>query len=283
MATTHELQSDFQREVIEASHQTPIVVDFWADWCGPCRILGPTLEKLAGEARGTWRLVKVDTERYPEIAARYGIRGIPAVKLIVDGEVAGEFVGALPETAVRGWLDENLPTVGQELLAQAKQQIATGRVEPAKEMLEQLLTEDPQAHEARLLLARLFFVDDPARAEELARAVPEDHEQADERESLLQLSHLRILAELDDAAAKQRIANGQKSKPEVLARYLQGVRAFAGGEYETALEAWIEVVSRDRELDDDGARRATVALFKLLGEENELTRRFRRPFSAALY
>jgi putative thioredoxin len=283
MAGTHELQADFQREVIEASHETPIVVDFWADWCGPCRVLGPVLEKLAAEAQGAWRLVKVDTERHPEIASQYGIRGIPAVKLIINGEVVNEFTGALPEPAVQSWLDDNLPSAGKELLTQARQLVAAGQLEPARVLLEQLLAEDAEAHDARLLLARLYFTSDPAKAEDLARAVPEDHEQHDEREALLELSHLKVLAGLDDEAVAQKIPQSGASKPEVLARYLEGVRAFEASDYETALDAWIEVISRDRKLDDDGARRATIALFKLLGEEHELTQRFRRPFSAALY
>ncbi|ARA95192.1 MAG: thioredoxin [Bacteroidetes bacterium] len=99
----------FQKEVIDKSHEKPVLVDFWAPWCGPCRVLGPTLEKLARESGGAWRLVKVNADRHPELNLRYGIRGIPAVKLFVDGDVVAEFVGAQPEPAVRRWLDEHLP------------------------------------------------------------------------------------------------------------------------------------------------------------------------------
>ncbi|HMB89272.1 MAG TPA: thioredoxin [Rhodothermales bacterium] len=99
----------FQKEVLDKSHEKPVLVDFWAPWCGPCRILGPTLEKLVKESKGTWRLVKVNSDKHPGLSQRYGIRGIPAVKLFVDGEVRDEFVGALPEHAVRKWLDHALP------------------------------------------------------------------------------------------------------------------------------------------------------------------------------
>lgn len=101
--------SDFQTEVLDASHEHPVLADFWAEWCGPCRALGPILEKLASEAEGRWRLAKVDTEAFPETAAREGVRGLPNVKLYVEGRVADEFLGALPEDQIREWLERTLP------------------------------------------------------------------------------------------------------------------------------------------------------------------------------
>ncbi|SHK34001.1 thioredoxin [Rhodothermus profundi] len=99
----------FHKEVIEKSHEKPVVVDFWAPWCGPCRILGPVLEKLARESKGAWRLVKINTDQHPELALHYQVRGIPTVKLFRNGQVVDEFVGALPEPAVRQWLHRHVP------------------------------------------------------------------------------------------------------------------------------------------------------------------------------
>ena len=102
-------QIDFDKEVVEVSHRKPVVVDFWAPWCGPCRVIGPVLEKLAKESKGKWRLVKINTDKHHHLVAQFGIRGIPAVKLFRDGKPVNEFVGALPEHAIRQWLAEVLP------------------------------------------------------------------------------------------------------------------------------------------------------------------------------
>ena len=100
---------DFQSDVIEASKTTPVLVDFWAEWCGPCVMLSPSLEKLANEAGDSWNLIKVNTESQPDLAIKYGIRSIPNVKLFVNGELAAEFIGALPEEEIKRWLELNIP------------------------------------------------------------------------------------------------------------------------------------------------------------------------------
>ena len=104
----------FKSEVIEKSHEKPVVVDFWAPWCGPCRTLGPTLEKLAHESGGTWRLVKINADKHPDLIREYGVRGIPAVKMFVDGRIVADFVGSLPEHAVKDWLAKNVPVAKRD-------------------------------------------------------------------------------------------------------------------------------------------------------------------------
>jgi putative thioredoxin len=107
-----DIAARFQEDVIEKSHTKPVVVDFWAPWCGPCRTLSPVLDKLAKESQGAWRLVKINTDKHPQLAQRYNVRGIPAVKLFVDGAIADEFVGARPEAFVHEWIEPHLPASG---------------------------------------------------------------------------------------------------------------------------------------------------------------------------
>jgi putative thioredoxin len=279
----YELQGDFRTEILEASQTIPIVVDFWAEWCGPCRILGPVLEKLASEAKGAWRLVKVNTEVYQDIAMALRIQSIPAVKMIYQGRIVGEFVGALPEPQIRQWLQQYLPEGtgngddGPEAgsLEEIEALIDAGQWEPAQAALERTVASKPEDLDARALLARLVFADEPERAKELVEPIPEDHPQHEIAEAFDWFEHL--------IALNQDSSSVKGGKQEVRKRYLEGASALAEYDYEAALEAFIEVLQRDRSLDDDGARKACIAVFKLLGEKHPLTHEYRRRFSAALY
>ncbi len=277
----YELRGDFAAEVLEASRRQPVVVDFWAEWCGPCRMLGPVLEKLAAEADGAWKLVKVDTERHPELAMQYGIRSIPAVKLFKDGQVADEFVGALPEPQIRQWLSRHVTTgpARPAALEEALRLLQVGRVEEARTVLERAATADDADPEVLLTLAKVLLGDDPARAAALAARVPEDHALAEEAAGLQHLARLSRWAmgeEID-------IPGAEKAKPEHLALYRRAAEAWRRGEISGALQDWIELLSRNRTLDDDGARRACVAAFHLLGEEHPLTQEWRPRFANALF
>jgi putative thioredoxin len=267
---------DFERDVIVQSKQLPVLVDFWAEWCGPCRILGPVLERLAAASVGRFKLVKVDTDAYPEVAARYGVSSIPAVKLFKDGVVAGEFVGALPEREVARFLDAYLPSESQQLVAAASAALASGERAKAERLLEAALKQEPTLWEARVRLAELRFRRDPKAALELVQDVPPNDPSATRIEALRALASL-----LERARAHTPPPEGVPA--ELWERYLDGARAFAAGRDTDALDAWIEVLRRRRELDDDGPRRACVALFGLLGDDSDVTREYRRKFTSALY
>ena len=133
-----EVQS-FEEEVIEASYKRPVVVDFWAPWCGPCRVLGPVIEKLAGEQSDLWDLVKVNSDDHPEISTRFEIKGIPAVKMFVGGVVVDEFTGSLPEPAIRQWLEKALPSEAKNLLREAEHLLDAGDRVAAGELLDRVL------------------------------------------------------------------------------------------------------------------------------------------------
>ena len=161
---------DFQQQVIEASRNKPVLVDFWADWCGPCKTLGPVLEKLAGET-DAWDFVKVDVDANRELAGGYQIRSIPAVKLFVDGVVVEEFAGALPEGQIRDWLDRALPSEADVLVSQAAGLADAGDDAAARALLEKILATTPDHAGARLALARQVLSEDPARAAELVAPI----------------------------------------------------------------------------------------------------------------
>jgi putative thioredoxin len=258
---------DFEQDVLAASHDRPVLVDFWAAWCGPCRVLGPILERLEAEAGGAWRLVKIDTDRHPALSQAAGIRGIPAVKLYAEGALVGEFTGALPEPAVRRWLEEHLPSEGKRRFAEASALAEAGNTEGARHALDALLAEDPAHEEARLLLARLSVMDDPERAVALTEGL-EHRPEAEAARTLY-----RFLG-LDPAALPDNPAKGD---------YFAAVDALRGGDVDRALSLLIGVVQRDRALDDDGARRAAVALFQALGEGDPVVQKHRPTFNRSLY
>ena len=163
--------TNFQKEVLEKSHETPVLVDFWAPWCGPCRVLGPVLEKLAGENGNAWTLAKLNTDENQEVSMQYGIRGIPAVKLFVDGQVVNEFTGALPEHSVRQWLAEALPSEGKKRLTQAEAALDANQPDVAELLLRAVLADEPDNTKARLLLAQVLAFSNPAEAADLAQGM----------------------------------------------------------------------------------------------------------------
>ena len=265
--------TNFQQEVIEKSYQTPVLVDFWAPWCGPCRVLGPVLEKLAAENGAAWTLAKLNTDENPELSMQYGIRGIPAVKLFVDGQVANEFTGALPEYAVRQWLTEALPSEGKKRLAQAEAALETNRPDLAEPLLRSVLADEPDNARARLLLAQLVAFSNPEEALDLAQAAADEPGLLQIRDAIQTLARLAHLADhpndLPDEPGK--------------AAYQDALDALARRDFDTAVAKLIAVLQQNRYYDDDGARKAGIALFTLLGAGHPVTRKHRRTFDMWLY
>ena len=263
---------DFQTEVIERSKSIPVLVDFWAEWCGPCRILGPVLERLAAQAGGAWELAKVDTEEHFDVARQFGISGIPAVKLFIDGKVSAEFVGALPEYQVQQWLKKFIPRKSKHEIDRAKELIALGKVEEARPVLEEIVGIEPDNEQARTLLARTLVFSDPERVNRLTLDVVDP-----------------AVAELAEALRTLAYLFGLASHPESLpdhsvkAAYLSAINCMQKSEFDEALEQFINIIREDRKFDTDGARKACIAIFKFLGEEHPTTLKHRRDFGNALY
>ena len=263
---------DFQRDVIERSRTVPVVADFWAEWCGPCRVLGPTLERMAGKAGGAWVLAKVDTEQFPQVAASYGIRSIPNVKLFVDGKAVNEFSGAIPEPMIVEWLRKSLPSRHAGSIDAARAVLRDLRFVEAAELLRPVLADEPQNSDATALMAKALFFSDPEGALALADAVHDgvgNHELAESIRTLYGLKKDLTAGSLPDGPQKET--------------FVRACRNVMDGRFDDALGQLIEVIRNDRYYHDDAARKAGIAVFKFLGEDHPVTVARRRDFNRAVF
>lgn len=263
---------NFQQEVIERSYQVPVLVDFWAEWCGPCKMLGPVLERMAGQNDGQWVLAKVNTEQFPQIAGQYRVQSIPNVKLFIDGEAVDEFVGALPEPAIRQWLEKAIPAPQNENLMRAKALLQTGQTAQALPLLESVLREEPGNAGAALLLAQIYLLSDPEKALAYLQKIDEAAEEYQEVANILPL-----------AETLAQVKKGDLPAGKVREEFAAAIGALTEGRFENALQGLIAVLEKDRYYNEDASRKACIAIFKLLGEDHQLSRRYRPQFSGALY
>ena len=265
--------SDFETQVLEESKSIPVLVDFWADWCGPCKVLGPVLEKLAESNRGQWKLAKVDTEKFREVAAQYSITSIPNVKLFVDGQVTDEFVGALPEPKVVEWLGKALPSPYRARLDDAKQLLGEKKLMDARRLAEEVLQAEGGNDLAALLVAETYLASDPGHAAELLQTVAHGSEYFEQAEAVRALASLLI---------RSRDSNLFPQEP-TKESYIAAIESLEAMEFEAALEGFIGIVRKDRSYDGEGARKACIAIFNLLGATHPITKRYQRLLSNALY
>ncbi len=259
---------DFQTAVIEKSFETPVVVDFWASWCGPCRVLGPVIEQLAKEQADRWTLVKVNTEEAPELAEAYQIMSIPNVKMFYQGKVIGEFMGAYPRPAIERWLDEYIPDERKDSLANILANI-NGNADPAAlDKLEQFIQANPDVKEAKLAFAKHIVFGQPEWALELVENIHLGDPLHDDAEDVRTLAQW-IQMENDGSPA----ANAMDKARTVV----------RDQKMETAIQLVIEATTHNKQWNNDLPRRVAIALFRRWGHQHPLTQNYRWRFDMALY
>jgi len=272
---------EFEAKVIQASLQVPVVIDFWAPWCGPCQTLKPMLEKLAEEYAGRFLLAKVNSDENPELSQHFGVRSIPSVKVLYQGQLVDEFNGALPEGQIRAFLDRfALPDAGGNLREEAAALVAAGQLDEALAKLSEASREKPGDEGIRLDAIDVLM--QLGRNDEAGQLLAADYTQAADRANALRARLALAAGAADTTGLEAKLA----ANPDDHAIRLELARAYAGqNRFREALDNALEVVVRDRFFDEGAGRKALLQIFEALGgseQHDDLVREFRRKLSAAL-
>ncbi|HEY0662554.1 MAG TPA: thioredoxin [Lysobacter sp.] len=273
----------FEADVLQKSLQTPVLVDFWAEWCGPCKTLGPILEKLAAEYNGAFELAKVDVDKEQQLAAAFQVRSIPTVFLVKDGQLVDGFPGALPEGQLREFLTHHgiAPATSVEEAAPAEE---AAPLDPHAEVvrLRGEVAAAPEQDELKLDLALALLRTGAAHeAEQLLDALPANL--ATDDRALRARARLGFAALLKDAPPAEVLEAAIASNPDDLrARHLLGAHRIVGGSAEAGLEQFIEMLRRNRAFEDGLPRKALIDAFRVV-EDEDLVGRYRRRMSSLLF
>jgi putative thioredoxin len=269
--------ADFDAQVLAASQTVPVLVDFWAPWCQPCRILKPMLEKLAAEYAGKFILAKVNSDENQELSARYGVRGIPAVKAFVGGQLVDEFTGALPEPQIRDFLERLIPSPAEPLRREALAAYARGDLAAARETMAEAINLDPRNDNSYLDFIEMSLAANAlAEARELLDVI------ADRARDTARVAALQARLQLAEAGGGADVA-ALRARLEAdaadLGARLELANALAvAQDYRGALENLLDIVRRDRKWNEEAGRKTMLTLFSLLAAQpqyDDLVREFR--------
>lgn len=274
-------EENFELAVLEQSKEVPVLVDFWAEWCGPCKVLGPVLEKLADEYGGEFVLAKVNVDENQNLAGAFGIQGIPAVKLFKDGDLLSEFTGALPEPMLREFLSKFLPSAADKRAQEAAAFEDQGKDAEAKALYQAILESDPSHAKSLLGLARLAMnAGDNEAALELLDKISVVADERKEADRLIARLKLHSGTAQDLQALRVKV----DAEPKNLEARFELAQELAGVEkYQEALAELLIIVKTDRNFQDDGGRKAMVQIFEVLGSEDPLTDQYRSELAKVLF
>lgn len=276
-------EADFSVRVIERSRELPVMVDFWAPWCAPCRMLTPILAKIAGDYAGRMELVGVNIDENPDLARTYRVQSIPLVQLYRDGAVAEEFLGAQPEGVIRALLERHLERPSDRAREAATTALARGDAKHAEALLREALAADPDND--RLPPDLAGFLIETGRydeADEILAGLPARRALDEDIATLrARIRYGRLAAQ---APPEERLRQAIAADPgDCEARYRLAARLITEHSFEAALEQLLEVVRRDRAYGDDAARKAVLEVFALMGGEGPVVKRYRALLSSLLY
>lgn len=267
-------EATFEGEVILRSHEIPVVVDFWAPWCGPCRILGPLLERLAIEAGGSFLLAKVNADENPGLSVRYGVQGIPAVKAFKQGQVVTEFVGAQPEPVVRSFIGNLVPSEAEISVENARSLLVTHHWEQAEAGFREISEMDESNAPAALgLLESLLMQGKGEEALRILDSFPPSNEWAKaERHKPLAV----LLAEVDE--------NGPRDLDDPLAAELyQAARLIGLGNLPAAMDGILDILREQKNFRDGLPKQVLLSLFAIIGDQDTLTQQYRDELASVLF
>lgn len=273
---------DNYQQVMEASFKVPVLMDFWASWCQPCHALMPVLAKLADEYEGKFLLAKLNTEEEQEIAAQFGIRSIPTVKLFHEGQPVDEFLGALPEKAVREFIDRHIGRESDGRLDEALEQLASGNTAGAIVMLDEIRQSDPDNPRVTLALAQAqAAAGETDAAEATLDSLPPDQRDAPEAAALR--SHLFFERKVAGVPDADELAARLASDPaDSETRFQLALRKTVERDYDAALELFLQLMQKDRSYGDDAGRLGLLQVFELLGDDPRVNQ-YRRRMTSLLY
>ncbi|WP_018865720.1 MULTISPECIES: thioredoxin [unclassified Thioalkalivibrio] len=275
-------QEDFQQAVLDESHKRPVVVDFWAAWCGPCQQLMPLLQQLAAQYAGKFRLAKVNSDEQQALAQQYGVRSLPTVMIFRHGKPVDQFMGVQPEPNIRAMIDQYLEKPSDKLIEKAREQAQAGDTDAALATLRAALEEDPDNGDLRIELARaLAQAGDPEAAEAELGKLPLDQSEKEEAKALrARLVFAKTAAGIDPQALAQELQEGDP-RPEALEQ--MAAYAMLSGRAEEALGLYLQLMKQHRSYNDGAGQKGLLAAFEVLGNDHPLVGQFRRQMASLLY